>query len=72
MHVYVSLSYKAKQISILSTGTADFFGLNHYTTKTATFRQDKPGFSFSSDTGITLSAPSDWPVSETSEWELVS
>ena len=60
------------QRSILSTGTADFFALNHYSTKTATFRQNQPGFSFSSDTGITLSAPSDWPVSQTSEWEGVS
>ena len=60
------------QRSILSTGTADFFGLNHYTTYRATFRQDQPGFPFSSDTGITLSAPSDWPASRTSEWEVVS
>ena len=39
---------------------------------TATFRKNQPGFSFSSDTGITLSAPSDWPASRTSEWEFVS
>jgi beta-glucosidase/6-phospho-beta-glucosidase/beta-galactosidase len=52
-------------------GTADFFGLNHYTTYRATFRQDQPGFPFSSDTGITLSAPSDWPASRTSEWEVI-
>jgi len=79
IHIYTTereqrhkANQRLHQRSILSTGTADCFGLNHYTTYTATFRKNQPGFSFSSDTGITLSAPSDWPASRTSEWEVVS
>lgn len=55
----------------MSLGTADFFGLNHYTTNRATFEENGPTPSYTRDTGVTLSAPSDWPASETSEWEKV-
>ncbi|KDR12524.1 Lactase-phlorizin hydrolase [Zootermopsis nevadensis] len=53
-------------------GTADFFGLNQYTTNLATFREEGPTPSYKRDTGVTLSAPSYWPVSETTKWEKVA
>lgn len=59
------------QKNTLSLGTADFFGLNQYTTIRATFEEQGPSPSYTRDTGVTLSAPSDWPASETSEWEKV-
>nr|ABN05620.1 female neotenic-specific protein 2 [Cryptotermes secundus] len=52
-------------------GTADFFGLNQYTTNRATFGENGPSPSYTRDTGVTLVAPSDWPASETSEWEKI-
>jgi hypothetical protein len=52
-------------------GTADYFGLNQYTTNRATFGENGPSPSYTRDTGVALSAPSDWPASETSEWEKV-
>jgi hypothetical protein len=56
---------------MLSLGTADFFGLNQYTTNRATFEKQGPSPSYTRDAGVTLSAPSDWPASETSDWEKV-
>ncbi|KAJ4448533.1 hypothetical protein ANN_10551 [Periplaneta americana] len=56
----------------LKASTADYFGLNQYTTNKVTFKERGPSPSYIRDTGITPSAPSYWPVSSTSKWEKIT
>lgn len=64
--------FTSKEVEFIK-GSADFLGLNHYTTYLAAKGSGRPNMepSFGSDMGVTLSQKVEWPKSN-STWLKVS
>lgn len=54
----------------LKTGTADFYALNHYSSRLVTHGHD-PNFNYNSDADYVTSVEKSWPQSVVSSWLFV-